>query len=71
MLTPGGLTVEGDPPIGGTQHELVGGRVVDPASHRLALLDQADGDRPFGDPLDELTGAVDRIDDPDPFASSR
>ena len=46
--------------------QLVQRRDGDDAQHRLPTLDQADADGPERQPVDEVAGAVDRIDRPPP-----
>ena len=54
----------------GHEH-LVLGRVVDDARHDLALVLEADRDRPVRQAVQEVGGAVERIDDPAPRADPR
>src|SRR5205807_7980650 len=66
-----GFADEGAAPARGGE-ELVAQRVVDDASEAAALVHTADGDAPVRDPVEEVDGPVERIDEPpDPGPAAR
>ena len=57
------------PAAAGSREQLVPDRIVGNANYRNAPLSQRDRHHEFGNPLDELLGAVERVDDPHPLVA--